>query len=89
MISKFKIPFVLVILVVLASLFVIFMTAFWGMNSSFVDDDILWGMYALPNENIFDCLKFNFIHGGGYFGLFICKLLSFGLPNYFGLHPLF
>ncbi len=84
MISKFKIPFFLVFL---GSIFVIFMSVFWGINSSFFDDDINWGLYAIANENIFDCLKFNSIHGGGYLGLFLCKFLSFGLPNYWGFHP--
>lgn len=56
--------------------------SFWG-------DDSFYAVYSHAYETYFDCL-FGDVrneHGGYYIGLFLCKFLSFGLPNLLGIHP--
>lgn len=50
------------------------------------DDDFFYSTYQ-RGENIFDCLKFSFGHGGGYPGCFFSKFFTQGLPLLFGIHP--
>ncbi len=61
-------------------------------NFVIFDDDKVFSTYV-PGEKLFDCLsflgglKFDFIHGAGYIGLFLTKFLSFKIPLILGMHP--
>lgn len=82
--DKSKIITFLVIL--LFSICIISFSIFLGKDYALFEDDILYSTY-LKDEKLFDCLDFNFRHGGGYIGFFLSKFLSFGLPNMLGIHP--
>lgn len=78
-----------IFIVVLTSLLIIIHTVYNAQSANFYMDDYWWGMYTGYGfrEKIFDSFKFDVVHGGGYLGLFLCKLFSFGLPNILGEHP--
>ena len=78
-----------IFIVVLTSLLIIIHTVYNAQGANFFMDDYWWGMYTGYGfrEKLFDSFKFDVVHGGGYPGLFLCKLFSFGLPNMLGLHP--
>ena len=67
-------------------LFVIFISVYLGHNFAIFEDDLVYSTYY-KSEKIFNCLNFNFGHGGGYLGYFLSKFLSFGLPNLLSIHP--
>lgn len=63
----------------------IFLLIFWSKGCNFWGDDAWFSLY-IGNEGIFDCL-FDGSHGGKYFGQFLDKFLSMGLPCFLGIHP--
>lgn len=67
-------------------LFVILISVYLGHNFAIFEDDLVYSTYY-KSEKIFNCLNFNFGHGGGYLGYFLSKFLSFGLPNLLSIHP--
>ena len=71
---------------ILLFLFVILFSVYLGHNFAIFEDDLVYSTYY-KSEKIFNCLNFNFGHGGGYFGYFLSKFLSFGLPNLLSIHP--
>ncbi len=74
--------------VIIISLIIIFLVKYFSRNSTFWNDDLFFCTYDI-GENIFDCLfgKERMSHGGGYIGIFLCKFLSFGLPNLMHINP--
>lgn len=54
--------------------------------TGFYLDDYGYSIYE-KNESIFSVLNFNFMHGGGYIGWFLCKIFQFYIPNLFNIHP--
>gem|GEM_PF-2617426 len=75
------------IVCLIASAF-IFAAVYMSRNCCFWGDDYEFAMYQ-NGEGIFGCLfGINRLeHGGYYIGKFLCKFLSFGLPNMLGIHP--
>ena len=71
---------------ILLFLFVILFSVYLGHNFAIFEDDLVYSTYY-KSEKIFNCLNFNFGHGGGYLGYFLSKFLSFGLPNLLSIHP--
>ena len=67
-------------------LFIILFGIYLGHNFAIFEDDLVYSTYY-KSEKIFNCLNFNFGHGGGYLGYFLSKFLSFGLPNLLSIHP--
>lgn len=67
-------------------LFVILFSVYLGHNFAIFEDDLVYSTYY-KSEKFFNCLNFNFGHGGGYLGYFLSKFLSFGLPNLLSIHP--
>ena len=67
-------------------LFIILLGIYLGHNFAIFEDDLVYSTYY-KSEKIFNCLNFNFGHGGGYLGYFLSKFLSFGLPNLLSIHP--
>lgn len=68
------------------SIFIILFMVYLSGNCTFWGDDSYFSQYEY-NEKLFSSLNFNFIHGGGYIGLFLCKFFSFKLPLILGIHP--
>ena len=66
----------------------LFLSVYFSRNACFCGEDFNFATY-FQNESVFDCLfgESRFQHGGYYVGLFLCKFLSFGLPNILSLHP--
>lgn len=73
------------LIIVTVSVLFIFLLIFWSKGCNFWGDDAWYSVY-IGNEGIFDCL-FDESHGGKYFGQFLDKFLSMGLPCFFGIHP--
>lgn len=69
-------------------LIIIFLTALLSKNCCFCGDDFNYGNYY-TGEKLFDCLigSSRLQHGGYYIGMFLCKFISFYLPNKLGIHP--
>ncbi len=69
------------------SIIIISIYAFFTKYSCYWGDDFWFTRYR-ENINLLETLSFEKGgHGGGYIGLFLCKLLSFGLPIYLNIHP--
>ena len=68
------------------SVFIVLFMVYLSQNCTFWGDDAYFSQYELY-EDLFSCMNFNFIHGGGYIGLLLCKFFSFKLPLMLGLHP--
>ena len=71
---------------ILAVFIVTFSFLYVGRNCTFWGDNFYTLLTGNYDYNIFDLLKYK-AHGGGYFGYFIAKLLSFDMPLYFHMHP--
>lgn len=71
--------------VVTLSILLAFFIFYTSQYCCFFDDDVLFSIYQ-RNEGIFDCLISN-SHGGKYFGQFLDKFFSVGLPCILGIHP--
>ena len=87
MIEKFKYKKILnYSLLSIIGIFIIYYISVLTQHNMFWNDDYGYCAYGM-NEGIFSSLNFQQEHGGGYIGLFLCKFLSFGLPNMCGIHP--
>lgn len=82
--KKVNSVFFYVSIVTLSILFAFFIF-YTSQYCCFFDDDTYYSTYRI-NEGIFDCLISN-SHGGKYFGQFLDKFFSVGLPCILRIHP--
>ncbi len=74
-------------LVFLLMLFTIFLIIVFSKYNCILYDDFIECSYSL-DEGIFDSLlPGELVHGGGYTTIFLTKLMTFGIPYMFKIHP--